>query len=276
MPGSTADVAARWTERLRAATPVAAAKDLYAGRAFVDAGRAARQAGGRLVIVSAGLGLIDSETQVPAYGLTTVKRETDSVLSKTQGTSSAWWSALQPRSPFQTSAIESETGLILAALPAAYLSMVADDWIAWPAERLARLRLFTKERPGAQALQPAWMPYDDRLDAVEGAHAGTQGDFAQRALRHFVSIGAGRAVEEDRSAVLAALEGLSPRDTPVRRKLSDAEIMSHIAADWHAVGGRSTAMLRRLRDDLDVACEQGRFQTLFKAVAIERTKGGLL
>lgn len=266
-------MAARWTERLRAATPVAAAKDLYAGRAFVDAGRAARQAGASLAIVSAGLGLIDSETQVPAYDLTTVTRETDSVLSKTQGTSSAWWSELQSRSPFQTSAIESETGLILVALPAAYLAMVSEEWIAWPAERLARLRLFTKEQPTAQALQAAWMPYDDRLDAVEGAHAGTQGDFAQRALRHFVSIRAGRAVEDDRSAVLAALEGLSPRDMPVRRKMSDAEIKSLIASDWDVVSGRSTAMLRRLRDTLDVACEQGRFKILFKAVAAARAEG---
>ncbi len=269
-------MAARWTERLRAATPVAAAKDLYAGRAFVDAGRAARQAGARLVIVSAGLGLIDSETQVPAYGLTTVTRETDSVLSKTQGTSSAWWSALQSRSPFQTSAIESETGLILAALPAAYLAMVADEWIAWPAERLARLRLFTKERPGAPALQTAWMPYDDRLDAVEGAHAGTQGDFAQRALRHFVSLEGGRNIDRDRAAVLSVLDGHAARVLPVRATRSDSEIMEFIASDWEAVGGRSSTMLRLLRDDRLVRCEQSRFQKLFKVVAAARAKGEML
>lgn len=276
--GDTADVAAQWTRRLKAAPMAALAKDLYGGRAFVEAARAAKRADAKLLIVSAGLGLIEYEAQVPAYGLTTVRRDPDCILDKTGEGARAWWSALQRASPLQTSALDAEAGLILAALPGAYLTMIADDWSTWPQERLARLRLFTKEEPqaGSAAFRSAWMPYDDRLDSVEASHEGTQGDFAQRALGHFVSSIVGTAIDVDRQGVLAALDGLSPRHVPVRKRLSDTEIMAIIDADWTLVGGRSSAMLRRLRDDLVVACEQRRFQGLFKTVADRRAEGVLL
>ena len=276
--GSTADVATWWSGRLKAAPATTAVRNVYGGRAFVDAAEAARHAEARLLVVSAGLGLIEADTLAPAYSLTTTRRDPDCILDKTGDTATAWWAAITAASPFETRALETEEGLILAALPAAYLNMVAADWSTWPSERLARLRLFTKEEPGgnAAALQGAWMPYDDRLDTVDDTHEGTQGDFAQRALRHFVSAIAGGRLDEDRRAVLAALEGLQPRQVPVRTRLSDAEIRDIIARDWDVVGGRSSAMLRRLRDDLVVACEQSRFQGLFKAVAESRTKGSLL
>jgi hypothetical protein len=245
----------------------------------VEAARAAKVTGAKLLIVSAGLGLVDWETRVPVYGLTTVRRDPDCILEKTGAGASAWWAALQDLSPFQTSALEIETGPILAALPSAYLAMVAEAWIKWPERRLARLRLFSKEEPAAGfgPLREAWMPYDDRLDAAMGGHKGTQGDFAQRALRHFVSeIGTGSTIEADRRATLAALDGLSPREVPVRTRLSDDDIMALVDREWDAVGGRSSAMLRRLRDELLVACEQGRFQALFRRIAVRRSEGAML
>jgi hypothetical protein len=116
------------------------------------------------------------------------------------------------------------------------------------------------------------MPYDDRLDQVQGDHAGTQSDFAQRALRHFVQT-IGVEVSDiglHRDAVNASLAGLSHRAAPSRRRLDDQAVVAMIVRDWDVVGGRSGAMLRRLRDDLDVACEQGRFKLLFKTAARAR------
>lgn len=275
--GSTEAVAVQWAERVRVADAITAAKNLYGGRAFVEATDAARAVEGRLLIVSAGLGLIDADTLVPAYSLTTTRRDPDCVLDKTGGSATAWWFAIEKTSPVRTAALETETGLILAALPAAYLAMVADAWSAWPAERLSRLRLFTKERPpaGSPALEAAWMPYDDRLDAVGASHSGTQGDFAQRALRHFVSMDSDGQLDADRRAVSAALEGLTAREIPVRTRMTDSEITRIIEKDWDLVGGRSAAMLRRLRDDLVVACEQSRFQGLFNAVGDRRAQEGV-
>ena len=272
-PGSTQAVAAQWTDRLKASPAAGRAGDLYGGRGFVEARRAAGELAAGLAIVSAGLGLVDGDTQVPAYSLTTSTRDPDGVLGKTSGTATAWWTALQSMSPFQSQALVTETGLILAALSAPYVALIAEDWARWPAERRARLRLFSKERPDylAPGLAGAWMPYDDRLDAAGPGLAGTQSDFAQRAVRHFAStIRGSESAETDADAVRMALDGLSARVTPTRARVSDDAVKRAIDTHWNTVDGRSGAMLRHLRDDLRMACEQSRFQSLFKAVAEQR------
>lgn len=271
--GSAASVAAEWGERLRTADPATLAKDLYAGRAFNDATSTAAALGARLAIVSAGLGLVDGSTLAPCYSLTTARRDPDNILTKTDSSASEWWMSLQAHSPFHSTAVEEEDGLILAALSSSYVAMIADEWSRWPAERKARLRLFTKEEPRGlcDELRAAWMPYDDRLDALGNGHAGTQGDFAQRALRHFATtVGDRGELESDRAAVLRSLEGLKPREVPTRTRSTDDEIKDLIRANWETVGGRSGAMLRHLRDHLGVACEQGRFKGLFGQVSRER------
>lgn len=273
-PGALDAVAVEWSRRLGAANRITRAQDLYAGRAFVEASRAASVLSSPLAVVSAGLGLIHGGTEVPSYSLTTAQRDPDNILRKIDATPSDWWASLQSRSPFRSYAIETETGPILAALSAGYLAMVAADWAKWPTERLARLRLFTKEQPVgiAEALVAAWMPYDDRLDALGDGYAGTQADFAQRAMRHYAgTIGVAGTLVEDRAAVRRSLEGLTVRQVPTRLRHTDEEIRSLVRAHWVIMNGRSGAMLRHLRDTLGVACEQGRFKGLFADVANERT-----
>lgn len=274
--GSSSEVAKIWTGRLRTSDAIGPAEALYGGRGFSEARRAAGSVGAPLAIVSAGLGLIDGKTPAPSYSLTTAGRDPDNILAKTASGAAAWWSALQEETPFRSQAVEIETGLILAALSASYVAMVAADWSAWPPERLGRLRLFTKGRPQgpAAALAGAWMPYDDRLDAVGGDLAGTQSDFAQRALRHFAETikGSGSA-DLDRAAVKEVLGDHKARETPVRERASDDTIEAAIRAHWAAVDGRSALMLRHLRDDLGMACEQGRFQRLFHSTRISLQAG---
>lgn len=267
----TRAVATAWGDRLARAPAQVPAGDLYAGRGFLEARRAAAHLNADLAVVSAGLGLVEATTLAPSYSLTTAPHDADSVLAKTRESAAAWWSALQTASPFSSSAPARETGLILAGLSAPYLSMVADEWSGWPAERLSRLRVFSKERPSgaAEALASSWMPYDDRLDAAGSDLAGTQGDFAQRALRHFATtIGGSSDNANDSEKVLGALDGLEARDTPVRNRLTDDAVLQLIDTHWETVGGRSGAMLRHLRDTLGFACEQRRFKDLFNRAAV--------
>ncbi|QYC11497.1 hypothetical protein [Brevundimonas nasdae] len=273
--GTASDVATSWSERLAVAPAAQTVGDLYGGRGFTEARRAADHVSGRLAIISAGLGLVDSETKAPAYSLTTARGDADDIRLKTGGGRSEWWAAIQAASPFAAQAPMLGDGLILAAVSSAYLEMVAAEWSAWPASDRARLRLFSKEAPqGAGAiLSDAWMPYDDRLDAVRGDLAGTQGDFAQRALRHFATeIAQTGSPYEDAAQVSKALHGLSAREVPVRRRMTDDELKQVIRENWAAANGQSTIMLRRLRDTLGLACEQGRFQGLFHAVKAERVQ----
>lgn len=270
---ATASVAIAWGERLRAAAATTQAKELYAGRAFNEAACAAKRLGARLAIVSAGLGLVDGSTLSPVYSLTTARRDPDNILLKTGGTASQWWMALQAQSPYRSTAVGEEAGLILAALPSSYIDMVAEEWSQWPEDRKARLRLFSKEAPqgNAAGLLQAWMPYDDRLDAVGSGHAGTQGDFAQRALRHFAeTMEIQGGLDQHRTAVERSLEGLTKRIVPVRLRRSDSELRALILAEWGAVEGRSAAMLRHFRDTLGIACEQSRFKDLFNAIAYQK------
>lgn len=266
-------VASDWSQRLTTAEPTTPVEHLYAGRAFYEAVRTAKALSAPLAVVSAGLGLVDGRTRVPSYSLTTVARDPDNILNRTGSLGPEWWSVIRARSPFHSTAPETEDGVILAALSSAYLSMVAPEWADWPSERLARLRLFTKTLPVGlpEALATAWMPYDSRLEALGNGQAGTLGDFAPRAMRHFAEniFGEGDQASH-RAAVLESLEGLTAPEIPTRTRHTDEEIKVMIGTHWDALEGRSGAMLRLLRDTLGVACEQKRFKGLFAEVADER------
>lgn len=271
--GAPDEVAAAWAERLQQAPAVSAAREVYCGRAFREAEMAAAACEAELHVISAGLGLISADTPIPAYGLTLSASQADGVLRKTTDGAAAWWSALTGASPYHE-ALRGKGGLILAALPAPYLAMVAAEWSRWPELQLHRLRLFCKERPQgvAEKLAACWMPYDSRLEVAGPGYAGTQTDFAQRALRHFVEqIGVSeKTAAEHATLIKGALTGLSAPQKPDRTRLDDPAVTALIHEHWEAVGGRSGHMLRRLRRELGVACEQGRFKTLFHSVAAAR------
>ena len=183
--GPLDEVGRAWTLAVNAAPPVCAAAALYAGR---DYRRLARQADAhRLYVVSAGLGLLAPDTLVPSYDATVSAGVEDSVFARIVGKASprAWFTVLQARSRYATPlrALAGD-GLILAALPARYLAMVADDLIRLGPDRL---RLFTGAgRDVPEALRGSLMPYDGLLADVPGYNGPLVG-FAERALTHFLA-----------------------------------------------------------------------------------------
>ncbi|UKJ75438.1 hypothetical protein [Azospirillum brasilense] len=280
--GTPTEVAAAWMARVSQDGCRIPADRLYCGRAFSEAIAATKMLDARLYIASAGLGLVAAQTLVPSYGATVAPGTEDSLLPKLFGASSRdWWCAVNTISPFVTTLPLQEAGLLLVALSRPYLQMMLHDLLAWVERAPGCLRLFASagsdELP--LSLRRALMPYDARLDDPRGPLPGTKGDFAQRALRHFVervlptSSDAPATVHAER--VTESLAGLSAPDLQERAKRSDAEIRALIEHHWHEVGGASSRMLRKLRDGLGVACEQGRFKDLFHQVAQAR-EGRLL
>ena len=279
--GELSAVAEAWAERLRSAQPATRADALYCGRAFRDARAAAECARGALYIVSAGLGLVPALAKVPSYSLTIASTSPESVLTRIVGSCSAtkWWEALISCSPFSdqlATVVRQHPGPILVALPTSYLSMVWGQIEELPSVARARLRIFTRMPSHAipAALKHYKMPYDARFDGAGTPHPGTQGDFAQRALLQFVERilpqePTGDA-ETHAEAVNASLASLRAPAIPVRQRLSDREVIALIHRHWDAVSGQSSRMLRYLRDDLTVACEQSRFRALFNAAKEER------
>lgn len=275
---SMACVAADWCERLRKAIVLYPATEVYGGRSFKEAVAAASLLDAQLMVVSAGLGLIDGARPVPSYASTILHDAPDGVPARvTDGFSpSGWWTAISKASPFASSlcdATNKHAGLILAALSEAYIDMVSADILSLPEATLSRLRIFTRAsiKRVPVGLRPSVMPYDDRLDGPDSQVQGTLGDFANRALHHFAKNIAlaqdSRTASEHAVAVEESLKGQRPPKKVERVRYDDNALLDLIRSCWDDPNGRS---LRRFRDEFNVACEQGRFRALSDVVRAER------
>lgn len=252
------------------------AGSLYAGRGFQLARQAAEARNAALYIVSAGLGLVAADCEIPAYGLTVGGRGPESVSGRTRGRfdPAAWWRAVAT-GPFSTPLADvfarGAPGPVLIALTQPYALMLAPELERLPRDALHRLRVVgTKlETLLPVRLADCVLPYDERLDSVL---PGTRADFPQRALMHFVTCGLSalpRAEAADhRDWVLATLADRHAPQRPQRPRLSDEAILSLI--ERHLTTTRGVGrLLRVLRDKEGIACEQARFTRLYWA-AIER------
>jgi hypothetical protein len=260
-------------------------RDLYLGRSFSDAYKAARLVDGELFVVSSGLGLAHELDDAPSYDLTFADTSNPlAVVLHRQGwTPAAWWDALNQsgigHGPLWRLVESSRPGLILIALPSGYLEMVSPDLLHLSVEDRQRLRIFSSSAGSAglhAELQCFALPYDDRLEAISG-HNGTRTDFPQRALRHFVEELEGHRLPllEARARVESALDGLKPRHIPARTKLTDTEIANVMRKQWKRHKGSSTQLLRYLRQEAQIACEQKRFRGIWQGLKAEYAQRGV-
>lgn len=270
-----AGTAARWQSALAAQEARVPVLSLYAGRSFRDAVWCAEYTGGRLYVVSAGLGLIHDSQAVPVYDLTASGSAggLGGALAAHRASLADWWTALCRKHALARLVAAHPGSITLVALPANYVRMLSRDLRSLSARDMRRVRLFTSSS-GSRELDPTllscFMPYDQRLEAVSG-YAGTRADFPQRALRHFVEALAGHSLDLDeaRTAVVRALSSRSVRPLPQGTRASDGEIRLLLRSQWIARQGRAGLLLRYLRDEAHVACEQGRFSRLWRELRAE-------
>lgn len=252
------------------------------GRSFADAKHVATSIKARLFIVSAGLGLVAGGDLVPPYDLT-ISPGSGSILPRLrtlEAYPADWWDALgavggAPASLSELVRLAPEH-LVLMALPSSYVSMIHRDLARLPKTAARRLRVITSVRGRALVpshLDESVLPYDERLEG--SAYAGTRSDFAQRALRHFVENLRGHELplKEARAAVEEAMSALHQPLLPKRKKQRDDQIEALLQKHWDQHGGSSTRLLRFLRDDKQIACEQSRFRGLWMSVAAQRAAG---
>ncbi len=278
--GSLHSVGEDWRSRIAKAVGVAEARDLYAGRGMMEAKKAAAEAEATLFIASAGLGLVEASDVIPSYDLTVAKGLPSSIMSKLPHgtTEEEWWSEIEMKDGIVRfeAQLGSDQAHVLVALPASYLKMLGAFLKALSAFRDGRLRIFTGSEHYEidPELKPYHMPYDRRLDG--GPAPGTLGDFAQRALRHFVTRILPVSLTEDTKShaeqVTLAQAGWERPASKSGARLNDDELLQTIRTEWDSVHGRSTQLLRKLRDELGIACEQGRFARLAATVRAERAQ----
>ena len=77
--------------------------------------------------------------------------------------------------------------------------------------------------------------------------------------------------EHHRARVEAALANRRRPYLPQRERMSDQEILTVITQEWDKVDNSASRMLRILRDERRIACEQKRFSVLFKQARARRS-----
>ena len=279
--GPLAQVVGDWIGRLSAAENRLRVSDLYGGRGFQEAYAAAACLNAPLGAVSAGIGAVLADDCSPSYGLSVASRTADCVFARITDPVSVrdWWSEISARSPLGRSLAEiigTSDGVVIVALSQAYLAMVENELASLPRTDLNRLRIVTRAPPSSvgAALRAQLMPYDDRLDGPDSPYRGTRADFASRAAHHFarhvVAPDPAGSLEAHRTAVGVALSSWREPVSFDRNRHDDDTLISIIRDHWDRADGQSSKLLRILRDDLHIACEQGRFVTLMNKLRDER------
>lgn len=283
--GAFEDVAKDWGRRVRSANDRVTPNQLYCGRAFKEARTASNLLGAELCVISAGHGIIRQDQSIPPYGLTVAPGKRDSVQPKIADlnwSSARWWQALGEYSPASVSLSDcfrdAAADLVLIALSGNYAKLLAAELAGLDEDIAQRIRVFGAGLAShvPENIEPCLMPYDVRLNGRDSPIRGTMSDFPTRALHHYamrLECGQieGRSLGEDKRSIANELEAWSVPEIPVRKKMSDDDVISFIVENWEATNGRSGVSLRLLRDSGN-ACEQGRFKDLFKLAATDRSQ----
>lgn len=269
--GSQDEVETAWYRQISELPLACRADTLYAGRGFNLAKRAAASARAPLYVASAGLGLVAADETIPTYGLTVAAGTPDSVGGRVDGEFDVvrWWRAIS-QSPF-SAAIDDLPGgplAVVAALSRPYARMMAAEFEGVRDPGRWRFIGVGLESILPPSVRRSVLPYDQRL---EGLRPGTRADFPQRALVHFVEEILRHDPSGDLEAHAAAVDAaLSEATAPVRARRprkDDAEIREAIRRRLGSETGTGIGrLLRSLRVEDGIACEQARFGRLYREV----------
>lgn len=222
--------------------------------------------------ISAGLGLKKSGSKVPNYDLTVTPNTENSFNKKIIGPASTsdWWLALNSskgnKKPLRTLINRNKDKLIVLAISSSYLEMVSEELLE--VVNAEHLRIIgPTETAIPDELKHLWMPYTTNFDGPDSPNPGTVSDYAQRVGSHFcLEIASSRSITKprlDAKKVGSFCANLKPIVNVSRTQATDQQIIKLIRKNWNAAEGRSARMLRILRDNELVSCEQGRFKNLF-------------
>jgi len=277
--GRLSEVAGAWSERLKKVEKDRSARNLYSGRSFAEAVKAADALSADLFVVSAGLGLVPGDHAVPSYNLTVSRGDPDCVMLKLPSdcTEADWWAALGGADAL-VDLVERTPQIVVVGLPSPYLRMIAPALGQLSDEACSRIRIAGGRFVGDldSRLDDARLPYDDRLDGPQSPLPGTKSDFAARAARHFVEQilvqDPFAPMDRHRAQVEALLSGWARPIAKSGVRAPDSEIKAIIRQHWTRADGRSTKLLRILRDELNIACEQKRFKGLAAEIREEKAQ----
>ena len=288
LPYAEVDVVANsWSERVKNSQNNFLSQNLYCGRSFQEAKKASEAVQADLLIISAGLGLVERGEEIPAYNLTVAPNQTASINTKITSanfTPAQWWTTLKkintPKFDLKDKIQKLNPELILIALSENYSKLLFEELVALNGKLVAKVRIFGLglNRHLPDNMKNNLLPYDMRLNGPDSDRQGTITDLASRAIRHFcenlqLDKINGVNLKDDIDSVEKLLKTWRYPDKILRSKQTDEEVIEFAVTNWEKVGGRSSAMLRLLRDE-GLACEQSRFKDLFHEVRKKKEKQG--
>ena len=251
--GDVEERAATWISRIDGADSTGSARDLYAGeywRAGIDlAASAGRHFPTSTWVLSAGLGLINLDDHIPAYGATLASGHEDSVVVRSDLVSGVevrrrWWSALAswqgpvgPMRPRRISDLsDGEASIVVCAGPD-YLAAIAPELVN-ALKALGRERLLVFGSGAADAgLEAAWVRVPGQLRLRLGGSMSSTGVRAASAVVDEIAASGVLNGDHARSLVGSWCEATAPLPRFDRRRLSDHDVALWISDDVKAHPG---------------------------------------
>lgn len=264
-PASPSERAREWRERLRLGAEPRPLASLYQGEQWKESlvlATVARAQGfnPRVVVASAGLGLVALESEAPSYSATFSLGKPDAVADSMDG-AATWWDQLA--CPQQGLNLASLRGRVLLVLSRNYAVAMERDLARLGAtDADAALVGGATEIPGITRV-----PSDASLRRKLG---GTLGSLNQRMANHFLQLSYGPAgwLSEDhlRRWNSWASKGRH-KEVFDRQRANDSEIRAWIQAMVADEPISATRALREYRWQGN-ACEQSRFGRLYREVVM--------
>lgn len=268
-----------WVARVRAAQEKFLPVNVYTGQGIAAVREAAETIDAEMHILSAGLSMVSAKRRIPGYDLTVGgdgPRPFDNIAEHVK--LGDWWRSLNRAFGYYqplAKLIKEQQSQVIIALPASYLLMVSDELTALSISERRKLRIIVSTKTSlASELAEIAIRYDQRLNAIEGAPRGANTSFVQRALLHLCRL----LSENARITAVASQQTLVDRtlgqttliNTPSRRRLTDDQLTRMIELELkRKIVGRST-LLKIIRQEKNVACEQNRFGELYDQVLASR------
>lgn len=260
-------LAKQWCSRLSKVQKTVSAINLYTGRGYRALVNKTPQ-NQRLLIVSAGLGLVDCATVIPSYDCTIAVGSETSLDKHVEGKVclSDWWNSISTSdfSEGKIADLQPKADFTLISLTSNYLELVAEDLrntntakviFVGPKIKLPNL--------GADIIRA---PYTDAFDGPDSPMPGVKSDFAQRCHADFIM--RLKKYDDLTFALQSVSQDMKTWSAPKRlnnKSFDDAEIsrLIHEHKDKFSAIGK---LHRFFRHELNVACEQKRFTKLYRQV----------
>jgi hypothetical protein len=276
--GRQRDVQVDWLERIRKAPREHLVRDIYCGRGYSEIKKIALQHNASFLVISGGYGLLSSWEKIASYNITLSGSSENNVLGKVIFDIfdyNKWWQSLNQDYNVLTTTIKSEPETrYLICVSSSYWKLIESD--------LGCLKNYENVRVISHSsinlplwAKNIWLPYDERFDGPDSPLPGTRSDFPQRVCSHYLkNIMPNSKMHNDIETVRWYMEKFRSPVKHTRKRINDTVMLDLMVSKLKKESMTCSLMLRWLRDDELVSCEQSRCSRIYK-VACRRLIDGL-